>query len=64
MQTITTMQTGSTMQQGTVIFKFDNASWMFGLGKDLNKVFFFILSGFFLIWGFVSKNVKNGPFER
>jgi hypothetical protein len=30
----------------------------------LENVFFFILSGFFLIWGFMSKNLKNGLFER
>ncbi len=30
----------------------------------LEKVLIFILSGFFLIRGFVSKNVKNGPSER
>jgi hypothetical protein len=29
----------------------------------LEKVLFFILSGFFLIWGSVSKNFKNGPSE-
>jgi hypothetical protein len=30
----------------------------------LEKAFFFVLSGFFLIRGFVSKNLKNGPSER
>jgi hypothetical protein len=50
-----------------VIFKVDNASGIFRLGKDsktifVEKVFFFILGGFFLIWGFVSKNLKNVPF--
>jgi hypothetical protein len=39
-----------------------------GLGKIskniLEKVFFFILSRFFLIWDFVPKNVKNDPSER
>ncbi len=29
----------------------------------LEKAFFFILSSFFLICGFVSKNFKNGPDE-
>jgi hypothetical protein len=50
-----------------VIFKVDNASGIFyweNISKtSLEKVFFFILNGFFLIWGFMSKNVKNGPSE-
>jgi hypothetical protein len=30
----------------------------------LEKVVFFILSDFFLIWGSMSKNLKNGPYMR
>jgi hypothetical protein len=30
----------------------------------LEKVFIFIFSGFFLIWGLASKNLKNGPSKR
>jgi hypothetical protein len=57
-----------TPQKGRAIFKVDNAAGIFGLEKVfedyLRKVFFFILTGFFLSCGFVSKNVKNCPFER
>jgi hypothetical protein len=30
----------------------------------IENVFFYILSGFFLNWVFVSKNLKNCPSER
>jgi hypothetical protein len=43
------------------------ASCSFGSEKNfqnvLEKAFFFILSGFFLNWGFMSKNLRNGPSE-
>ncbi len=50
-----------------MIFKVDKASgilnWEQISKTSLEKVFFFLLSGFFLIWGFLSKNLKNGPCE-
>jgi hypothetical protein len=51
-----------------VIFKVGNALGIFELGRDfktiLEKDFFFILSGFFLIWGSMSKNLKKDPSAR
>jgi hypothetical protein len=39
-----------------VFFDWEKFSKMF-----LENVFFFVLVGFFLFWGFVSKNLKNDP---
>jgi hypothetical protein len=39
-------------------------SWEKISKTTLEKVFFFILRSFFLIWGFVPKTLKNGTSER
>jgi hypothetical protein len=41
-----------------VIFRVDNGSGISELRKDYLRRGIFYLSGFFLIWGFVFKNLK------
>jgi hypothetical protein len=50
-----------------VIFQVGNASGIVGLGiisKNILAKVFFTFVDFFLIWGFVSKKLKNGPSRR
>jgi hypothetical protein len=49
-----------------VIFKEGNASGIFGLGRDFYDYFRkgIFSSGFFLLWGSMSKNLKNSPSMR